>query len=133
MFGGCTSNTGLCTGLLGAGTGLGSCAAPPFRSSRVEFSRGCPADRPCCSEFGYCRLRQGERLLLLRYSDTCTGWIFHTINNTFTIDWEFGHFRDCNGVSNGASLAPQTLAREARAGTFRGNPAGLLGPRMKLR
>lgn len=30
-------------------------------------------------------------------------------------------------------MAPQTLAREARAGTFRGNPAGLLGPRMKLR
>ena len=52
---------------------------------------------------------------------------------TITIDWEFGHFRDCNGVSNGAKLDPQTMAREARAGIFTGNPAGLLGPRIKLR
>ena len=42
-------------GLLGAGTGEGSCAAPPFRSHEVQWSYGCPAFAPCCSEFGYCR------------------------------------------------------------------------------
>ena len=50
-----------------------------------------------------------------------------------TIDWDFGHFRDCNGVSNGARLDPQTLTREARAGSFVGSPAGLIGPRLELR
>jgi len=106
VLGGCTSKTGLCSGLLGGGTGLGSCAAPPFRSSQVQYSLGCPPHRPCSSEFGYCRLRE---------------------------DWDFGHFRDCNGVSNGARLAPETLAREARHRHFTGKPAGIIGPKLKLR
>ena len=55
---------GKCQGLLGAGTGLDSCAAPPFRATRVEWSLGCPAHRPCCSEFGYCRTREGENKLV---------------------------------------------------------------------
>ena len=42
-------------GLLGAGTGQGSCAAAPFRASQVQWLHGCPAFAPCCSEFGYCR------------------------------------------------------------------------------
>ena len=32
--GGCTTRVGQCLGLLGAGAGLGSCAAPPFRATR---------------------------------------------------------------------------------------------------
>ena len=59
--------------------------------------------------------------------------IFHTINYLMTIDWDFGHFRDCNGVSNGARLAPETLAREARHRHFTGKPAGIIGPKLKLR
>ena len=56
---GCTSNTGKCLGLLGAGTGLGSCAAPPFRATQVYYKYGCPEEKPCCSEYGYCRERKG--------------------------------------------------------------------------
>ena len=58
-------------GLLGYGTGEGSCAAAPFRSQWVKWSYGCPAFAPCCSEFGYCRPLS---------------------------EWEYGAFRDCNGV-----------------------------------
>ena len=36
-------------------------------------------------------------------------------------------------MSNGAGLAAQTLAREARAGSFVGSPSGLIGPRLRLR
>ena len=42
-------------GLLGYGTGEGSCAAAPFRAYEVKWSYGCPPNAPCCSEFGYCR------------------------------------------------------------------------------
>ena len=41
--------------LLGAGTGLNSCAAPPFRAKKVHWVYGCPAFASCCSEFGFCR------------------------------------------------------------------------------
>ena len=58
-------------GLLGYGTGEGSCAAAPFRSKWVKWAYGCPAFAPCCSEFGYCRPLS---------------------------EWEYGAFRDCNGV-----------------------------------
>ena len=58
-------------GLLGYGTGEGSCAAAPFRSQWVKWAYGCPAFAPCCSEFGYCRPLS---------------------------EWEYGAFRDCNGV-----------------------------------
>ena len=42
-------------GLLGAGEGEGSCAAPPFRAHYVKWTQGCPAFAPCCSEYGFCR------------------------------------------------------------------------------
>merc|ERR1711970_1549064 len=47
-------------GLLGAGTGGGSCAAAPFRTpvSQLQWPGGCPASAPCCSEFGYCHSRE---------------------------------------------------------------------------
>ena len=44
-------------GLLGAGEGLGSCAAYPFRAYSVHWVGGCPPHAPCCSEFGFCRPR----------------------------------------------------------------------------
>ena len=44
-------------GLLGAGTGAGSCAAAPYRSSSVYWTGGCPAYAECCTEFGYCHSR----------------------------------------------------------------------------
>ena len=44
-------------GYLGAGEGMGSCAAYPFRAAAVYWSHGCPPHAPCCSEFGYCRPR----------------------------------------------------------------------------
>jgi len=87
--------------LLGAGKGLGSCAAYPFRSYDVHWSLGCPHHASCCSEFGYCRPKE---------------------------EWDHGNFRDCNGVSNGTPLPPDVLLAEAEAGPFHGTPAGVVGP-----
>lgn len=92
--------------MLGAGTGFGSCAAPPFRSNHVEYPFGCPFEKPCCSEFGYCRER---------------------------VEWDFGYFRDCNGVSNGIDLHQDTIAAEEAAGAVPSLPAGFLGPVIPLR
>merc|ERR1711931_529268 len=75
-------------GLLGAGTGEGSCAAAPFRALAVKWPLGCPASAPCCSEYGYCQPEAS---------------------------WHAGAFRDCNGVSNGRPLAPEAIAAENEA------------------
>merc|ERR1712115_292252 len=75
-------------GLLGAGTGPGSCAAAPFRATSVDWSLGCPTHAPCCSEYGYCQIES---------------------------NWRAGVFRDCNGVSNGMSLPPDAIAAETAA------------------
>merc|ERR1740131_611794 len=75
-------------GLLGAGTGDGSCAAAPFRSLSVYWPAGCPASAPCCSEYGYCQTEE---------------------------DWVLGKFRDCNGKSNGTPLAAEVIAAETAA------------------
>merc|ERR1712025_350299 len=44
-------------GLLGAGTGEGSCPAAPFRANAaaIKWTLGCPAGAECCTEYGYCR------------------------------------------------------------------------------
>merc|ERR1711962_1064356 len=75
-------------GLLGAGTGGGSCAAAPFRSTSLQWPLGCPESAPCCSEFGYCQIEA---------------------------NWLAGLFRDCNGVSNGRPLEPAAIAAENQA------------------
>jgi len=77
-------------GLLGAGSGDGSCLAAPFRNLDVQWLGGCPKylDAECCSEFGYCRPKS---------------------------EWISGVFRDCNGVSNGNLLAEEALKAEAGA------------------
>merc|ERR1712212_1348621 len=77
-------------GLLGAGTGGGSCAAAPFRTpvSQLQWPGGCPASAPCCSEFGYCHSRE---------------------------NWNAGGFRDCNGQSNGRPLEAAAIAAEQAA------------------
>ena len=48
-------------GLLGAGSGEGSCAAPPFRALYVKWTGGCPGFAPCCTEYGYCRPLVSDR------------------------------------------------------------------------
>merc|ERR1712080_156163 len=73
-------------GLLGAGTGHGSCAAFPFRSSFVDHVGGCPRWAECCTEYGYCHGKE---------------------------NWEEGYFRDCNGVSNGQPLPGSVIRLEA--------------------
>merc|ERR1711962_1412279 len=88
-------------GLLGAGTGEGSCAAAPFRAPAVKWAGGCPASAPCCSEYGYCQSQAA---------------------------WAAGAFRDCNGQSNGTPLPPDAINAEniaAANGDARGLP--LLG------
>merc|ERR1719323_1637854 len=75
-------------GLLGAGTGEGSCATAPFRALAVKWPLGCPASAPCCSEYGYCQPEAS---------------------------WHAGAFGDCNGVSNGRPLAPEAIAAENEA------------------
>ena len=51
--------TGLRGQLLGAGTGVSSCRAFPYRASEVDWEL-CPMEAPCCNEYGYCRLRSAE-------------------------------------------------------------------------
>lgn len=84
-------------GLLGAGHGEGSCAAAPFRTAveLLKWPAGCPPGAECCTEFGYCRPQ---------------------------VEWAAGNFRDCNGVSNGQPLSPETIAAEAEAAAY-GDPA----------
>jgi len=85
-------------GLLGAGTGAGSCRAAPYRAVVVQWAGGCPAHASCCSEYGYCRTKE---------------------------EWLAGGFRDCNGESNGSALAQDAVAAEeaaAAAGDRRGLP-----------
>ena len=45
--------------LLGAGTGVSSCRAFPYRAKEVDWEL-CPQEVPCCNEYGYCRLRSGH-------------------------------------------------------------------------
>merc|ERR1712013_873764 len=77
-------------GLLGAGSGGGSCAAAPYRTpvSQLQWPGGCPASNSCCSEFGYCHPRES---------------------------WASGAFRDCNGQSNGRPLEAAAVAAEQAA------------------
>merc|ERR1712150_169747 len=81
----------------GAGHGEGSCAAAPFRTpvELIKWPAGCPPGAECCTEFGYCRPQ---------------------------VEWTAGQFRDCNGVSNGLPLSPETIAAEAEAAAY-GVPA----------
>ena len=48
-------------GLLGAGTGDGSCAASPYRAAKEDLAwpDGCPGWAECCTEYGYCHPRVG--------------------------------------------------------------------------
>ena len=46
MKAGCTSRVGECLGLLGAGSGLGSCAVPPFRCSSIITRPGVDKVKP---------------------------------------------------------------------------------------
>jgi len=89
--------------LLGAGSGPGSCFAPPYRVGNVEFPAGCPPNLNCCTEFGYCRSE---------------------------VDWLGGAFRDCNGVSNGQGLPDDVIKLEAVfASIALGSPGiGPVGP-----
>jgi len=73
-------------GLLGAGTGHGSCAAFPFRADDLDHVGGCPRYAECCTEFGYCHSKDS---------------------------WEAGYFRDCNGASNGQPLPGSVIRLEA--------------------
>merc|ERR1712110_760356 len=73
-------------GLLGAGTGHGSCPAFPNRSEDIDHVGGCPRYAECCTEFGYC----------------------HPLDS-----WEKGYFRDCNGKSNGQPLPGSVIKLEA--------------------
>jgi len=73
-------------GLLGSGTGSGSCVAPPFRSASVQWAGGCPSGAECCTEYGYCHSR---------------------------VNWESkDSFRDCNGESNGIPLPSDVIRLE---------------------
>lgn len=66
----------------------------------LKWPAGCPPGAECCTEFGYCR----------------SG-----------LDWQAGLFRDCNGVSNGLPLSPETIAAEAAAaGNYIAAPAPLV-------
>jgi len=82
--------------LLGAGTGVGSCRAFPYRAEEVDWEV-CPQEVPCCNEYGYCRSRE---------------------------EWNELQFRDCNGVSNGIDLPKQVLQLENALGGVAGESLG---------
>ena len=48
--------------LLGAGTGVGSCRAFPYRVEEVDWEV-CPTETSCCNEYGYCRTRVGIKIV----------------------------------------------------------------------
>ena len=77
---------GAALSLLGAGEGPLSCPAFPYRAALTSWPGGCPASRPCCDEYGYCRPEQ---------------------------EWKEGRFRDCNGLSNGNSIPDDVIKLEA--------------------
>ena len=83
-----TASLHLCAGLnlLGAGEGPGSCPAPPYRGSKLNWPNGCPLSTPCCNEYGYC---------------------------VSEAQWVSGVFRDCNGLSNGSPLPDEVIKLEA--------------------
>jgi len=89
--------------LLGAGEGRGSCPAPPFRVSQVNWPNGCPLNVPCCNEFGYCRTEA---------------------------EWLGGQFRDCNGLSNQQNLHDDVIKLEAIFAAIKngGTSLGPIGP-----
>ena len=49
--------------LLGAGTGVGSCRAFPYRVEEVDWEV-CPQETACCNEYGYCRTEVGGWLVV---------------------------------------------------------------------
>merc|ERR1712109_200887 len=77
-------------GLLGAGTGEGSCPAAPYRTDEADlkYTESCPGWAECCTEYGYCQPKSA---------------------------WEEKLFRDCNGESNGLELPDETKAAELEA------------------
>ena len=82
--------------MIGAGTGVGSCRAFPYRAEEVDWEV-CPQEVPCCNEYGYCRSRE---------------------------EWSELQFRDCNGVSNGIDLPKQVLQLENALGGVAGESLG---------
>merc|ERR1719228_1043312 len=87
-------------GLLGAGHGEGSCAAP-FRTpiEALKWPAGCPAGAECCTEYGYCRPQA---------------------------EWLAMQFRDCNGVSNGIPLPLDVIDAENAAAALGDTSAAAL-------
>ena len=88
-------------GLLGYGTGEGSCAAAPFRAKWVKWSYGCPTFAPCCSEYGYCRplvsfTPQSSRAELT--------WLFCRRSGS----------TECSGTATESATAPPSLQRPSR-------------------
>merc|ERR1712013_935797 len=71
---------------LGAGEGRGSCPAPPYRATQVNWPNGCPLNMPCCNEYGFCKTEA---------------------------EWLSGQFRDCNGLSNGLNLPEEVVRLDA--------------------
>ena len=55
--------------------------------------------------------------------------VFFKVVFYFQEEWEGGLYRDCNGVSNGTPLPPDTIYAEEAAGPYSGgSPAGEVGP-----
>eukprot|EP00092_Neocalanus_flemingeri_P027105 GFUD01029392.1.p1 GENE.GFUD01029392.1~~GFUD01029392.1.p1 ORF type:complete len:365 (+),score=88.47 GFUD01029392.1:32-1096(+) len=82
--------------LLGAGTGVASCRAFPYRAEKVDWEV-CPVEVSCCNEYGFCRTRE---------------------------EWKSLKFRDCNGVSNDIALPDSVLQLENSVGGQAGDGLG---------
>ena len=99
---------------LGAGTGVGSCRAFPYRVKEVDWEV-CPAETSCCNEYGFCRTRVGCQV---DGENDCNE------NHVLQEEWNNQQFRDCNGVSNGIDLPDAVLQIENSLGGVAGEALG---------
>ena len=74
--------------LLGSATGLGSCASPPYRATKVHWVYGCPPFASCCSEFGYCRAQVSWNVGMSLVLWKCENLTFCYVSTFSDIMWE---------------------------------------------
>merc|ERR1711962_226273 len=114
-------------GLLGAGTGGGSCAAAPFRSTSLQWPLGCPESAPCCSEFGYCQIEaiargdsRGANLLVVPAGSSTATVPAASRNGGYALVGAGG----AQGIGFGAGVAQGTRADLGSNGAVAAGGAG---------
>ena len=66
-------------GLLGAGTGQGSCAAPPYRADNIDWNNGCPSYAEVNIHTMKNRLNEKTDNDIIKLSDQCINLNFCSV------------------------------------------------------